>query len=239
VRLLLRVFRFDPSRDAAPRHVEYGVEAEPGDRILDCLTAIRWEQDPTLAFRASCAHGVCGSDGMRIDGLCSLACQRLVREFAPEKPVTIDPLPGFPVLRDLVVSLDGFFEMHRSVQPYLRPSGPPPETERLQSPEQRQAFDDAIRCILCACCTSACPVHAGSPAFVGPAALLRAFRYLFDSRDAAADERLRLLDSPEGAGGCRMHQECTKVCPKQIPVSRCIGRVKRRIFESKPSRQAP
>jgi len=229
------VHRFDPARDTAPRRQIYQVEVRPSDRILDCLNKIRWDQDPTLAYRMSCAHGVCGSDGMRINGVCSVACQRLVRDYADCDVVAIDPLPGFPVVKDLVVDMAGFFDKYRSVLPYLMPADDAPEDERLQSPDQRKEFDEAIRCILCACCTASCPVSAEDGDFVGPAALLRTFRFLFDSRDGADDERLTRADSPAHAQGCKMHQQCTKVCPKEIPVSKSIGRIKRRIFEAKKS----
>jgi succinate dehydrogenase / fumarate reductase iron-sulfur subunit len=226
-----RIFRFDPRRDSEPRFQEYRVEANPRERILDCLNRIRWEQDPTLALRMSCAHGICGSDGMRIDGICALACQRLVRDY-PEGPITIEPLPNFRVLKDLVVDLDPFFEKQRAVKPHLSPGDPEPQTERLQSPEERAAFDEAIRCILCACCTAACPITAENHAFLGPAALLRAFRYLFDSRDGASGERMASLDNPEGIWGCKGHGKCTEVCPKEIDVRKWLGRTKKRIHDA-------
>jgi len=229
---LFRIYRFDPAKDSAPRYQEYRVEAAPTDRILDCLNRIRWEQDPSLSYRMSCAHGVCGSDGMRIDGVCALACQRLVRDYGKD-PIVVEPLPNFRVVKDLVVDLDPFFEKYRSVKPYLLPAGREPELERLQSPQERAVFDEAIRCILCACCTAACPVTSQNGAFVGPAALLRAFRYLFDSRDSATQERMSSLDSPDGAGGCKSHGKCTEVCPKEIDVRKAIGRAKKRIFDAK------
>jgi succinate dehydrogenase / fumarate reductase iron-sulfur subunit len=227
-----KIFRFDPQEDREPRYQEYRIEVEPAERILDCLNRIRWEQDPSLAYRMSCAHGVCGSDGMKINGVCALACQRLARDYG-QGPVLIEPLPNFRVVKDLIVDLDPFFEKYRSVRPYLLPGGEEPEAERLQSPEERGAFDEAIRCILCACCTAACPITPQNEAFVGPAALLRAFRYLFDSRDAAGRERIQVLDSRNGAGGCKSHGKCTEVCPKEIDVRKAIGRTKKRIFDEK------
>ena len=179
----LKVFRFDPEKDEKPYYKVYEVDAEPTDRLLDCLNRIRWEQDPTLAFRMSCGHGVCGSDGMRIDGVCGLPCQRLVKSLGPE--VLVEPLPVFRVIKDLVVDLESFFERYRSIKPYLIAASPPPDDERRQSPEEVRLLESAVRCILCACCTSSCPVNQNPETadYVGPAALVRAFRYLFDSRD--------------------------------------------------------
>jgi succinate dehydrogenase / fumarate reductase iron-sulfur subunit len=231
MRAVFDVYRYDPRTDQGPRYERYELEVEPSDRILDCLNRIRWEQDPSLAFRASCAHGICGSDGMRINGRCALACQRLVRDY-DGSPVTLEPLPNFLVLKDLVVDLEPFFEKYRNVRPYLLPADPPPQGERPQTPEERAAFDEAIRCILCACCTAACPVTAENDQFLGPAALLRAFRYLFDSRDGAAGARMRDLDHPDGIWGCKGHGKCTEVCPKEIDVRKWLGRTKKRLYES-------
>jgi succinate dehydrogenase / fumarate reductase iron-sulfur subunit len=229
---VFNIFRYDPSKDREPRYDRYSIEVEPTDKILDCLNRIRWERDPSLAFRMSCAHGVCGSDGMRINGVCALACQRLVRDYGGG-PITIEPLPDFRVVKDLVVDLEPFFEKYRHVKPYLLNEGPEPERERLQSPHERKAFDEAIRCILCGCCTAACPVTAENEKFLGPAALLRAFRYLFDSRDGGANERMRLLDSDNAIQGCKSHGKCTEVCPKEIDVRKALGRTKKRIHDTK------
>ncbi|MCX8116999.1 MAG: succinate dehydrogenase iron-sulfur subunit [Desulfobacterota bacterium] len=232
--LKLKVFRFDPSKDRQPWYRTYEVEADPMDRLLDCLNRIRWEQDPTLSFRMSCGHGVCGSDAMKINGICGLACQKLVRDLGGE--VLIEPLPVFRVIKDLVVDLDPFFEKYASVRPYLIVRTPPPEdSERRQSPEEHRLFEEALRCILCACCTAACPVNQSPETadYVGPAALVRAFRYLFDSRDEGTEERLRLLDQEKMVWGCRTHWKCTEVCPKEIPVTRQIGQIKRRVYETK------
>lgn len=229
--LTLNIFRYDPEKDAAPHYQGYRVEAEPSDRLLDCLNRVRWEQDPSLSFRMSCGHGVCGSDGMRINGVCGLPCQKLVDMLGDE--VLVEPLPVFRVIKDLVVDLDPFFEKYRSLKPYLI-AGPAPEKERRQSPEEQTILEEAVRCILCGCCTASCPVNQSSEtaAYVGPAALVRAFRYLFDSRDEGAKERIALLDRQEGAWGCKTLWKCTEVCPKRIPVTKEIGRIKRRIKEN-------
>jgi succinate dehydrogenase / fumarate reductase iron-sulfur subunit len=233
MKLRLKVFRFDPEKDAAPSYRTYEVEAEPMDRILDGLNRIRWEQDPTLAFRMSCGHGICGSDAMRIDGICGLACQKLCRDFSDE--VLIEPIPVFRVIKDLVVDLDPFFEKYRSIRPWLISWTPAPEAERRQSPDEHRLFEEAIRCILCACCTASCPVNQAkeTSGYVGPAALVRASRYLFDSRDDASKERIDLLDRQDGAWGCRTLWKCTEVCPKEIPVTRQIGRIKKRIYDTR------
>lgn len=227
-----RIFRYDPQMDEEPRFQVYKIDVEPTDKILDCLNRIRWEQDPSLALRMSCAHGICGSDGMRIDGVCALACQRLVRDY-PDDPIAIEPLPNFRVVKDLIVDLDPFFEKHRAGEPYLITKGPEPDAERIQAREDRQIFDEAIRCILCACCTAACPITSQNEEFLGPAALLRAFRYLFDSRDDASDERMKSLDSEDGIWGCKGHGKCTEVCPKDIDVRKWLGRTKKRIHDAR------
>jgi succinate dehydrogenase / fumarate reductase iron-sulfur subunit len=230
-----RIFRFDPDEDERPRYQQYRLGVEPTEKILDCLNRIRWEQDPSLAFRMSCAHGVCGSDGMRINGVCALACQRLVRDY-PEDPITIDPLPNFPVLKDLIVDLKAFFDDYRAVKPYLMASRSYPEEERIQSKGERALIDESIRCILCACCTAACPVTPENSRYLGPAALLRAFRYLFDSRDDAIDERMKILDNEDGIWGCKGHGKCTEVCPKEIDVRKWLGLVKKRIYDVRKAR---
>jgi succinate dehydrogenase / fumarate reductase iron-sulfur subunit len=194
----LKIFRFDPQTDEKPYYQTFEVEADPMDRLLDCLNRIRWEQDPTLAYRRSCSHGICGSDGMRINGICGLACQKLVRDFKEE--VLVEPLPVFRVVKDLIVDLDPFFEKYHSIKPYLIARTPAPDQERRQSPEEQHLLEAAIRCILCACCTASCPINQNKETerYIGPAALVRAFRYLFDSRDEASEERMALLDHKDG-----------------------------------------
>ena len=223
----LKIFRYNPEEDKTPYYQTYRVEAGPSDRLLDCLNHIHFEQDPTLSFRMSCGHGVCGSDGMRINGICGLACQQLVKNFEGE--ILVEPLPVFRVIKDLVVDLEPFFEQYLSVKPFLITRSPAPDRERLQPPEVQLSLEGAIRCILCACCTASCPVNqeVGTKGYVGPAALVRAFRYLFDSRDEGAEERLEILNRKEGAWGCRTLWKCTEVCPKQIPVTKEIGQIKK------------
>ncbi len=233
--LKFKIFRFDPKTDEKSYYRTYDVKAEPTDRILDCLNRIRWEQDSTLSYRMSCAHGVCGSDGMRINGMSSLACQKLVKDFKEGEEILIEPLSVFIVVKDLIVDLDPFFEKYNSIKPYLITRTLSPDTERLQTPEDHKLYEEAIRCILCACCTASCPINQQkeTEGYVGPAALVRAFRYLFDSRDEGTDERIALLDNKNGAWGCQTRFWCTKVCPKEIPVTKKINQIKKRISDSK------
>ena len=223
-----KIFRFDPELDREPRYQDYVVSARPEERILDCLNRIRWEQDGTLAYRMSCAHGVCGSDGMKINGRCALACQKLVKDYL-DGEVVLEPLPFFPVVKDLIVDMEDFLERIRDIRPYLLASTEAPEKERLQSPEEQKKVDEVIRCILCACCTGSCPVMFENRQYVGPAALVWAFRYIFESRDGQRPERLRQVDTPDGVWSCVNHFECTRACPKQIPITKSINTLKREL----------
>jgi len=227
MKLQFKVFRFDPGKDVGPYYKTYTVEADPGERVLDCLNRIRWEQDGTLSLRMSCGHGVCGSDAVKINGRCALACQKLVRDLDGDE-VLVEPLQTFPVLKDLVVDLTVFFERVDLVRPYLIASDPP-EKERLQSQEENHKMGEAIRCILCACCVGQCPVSNENERFLGPAPLVQAFRRIFDTRDEARVERLRQLDYTDGVWACVNHFECTRVCPKEIPVTKSINVMKREI----------
>lgn len=222
-----RIYRFDPSTDERPYYREYLVKAEPGERVLDCLNRIKWEQDGSLSYRMSCAHGVCGSDAMKINGRCALACQKLVKDYDAEE-ILVEPLPTFEVLKDLIVDLTPFFAKVDEIRPYLIASDPP-EKERLQSPEERKKMGEVTRCILCACCSAACPVSQENEQFLGPAPLVQAFRRVFDSRDEERERRLRQLDYPDGVWGCVNHFECTRVCPKEIPVTKSINLMKREL----------
>jgi succinate dehydrogenase / fumarate reductase, iron-sulfur subunit len=228
-----KIFRFDPEVDEGPHYQEYVVSAEPKERVLDCLNRIKWEQDGTLGYRMSCGHGVCGSDGMRINGVCALACQKLIGEYQGSDLVTLEPLPHFKVLKDLVVDVEGFLEDIKSFRPYLISTKAAPEKEVLQSPEDRKKVDDVIRCILCACCTGACPVMDENPKYVGPAALVWAYRHIYDSRDDEHMERLKKADAPDGVWSCVNYFECTRVCPKKIPVTKSINFIKREIDKAR------
>jgi len=201
------------------------VDAEPEDRLLDVLNRIKWEIDGTLTFRRSCAHGVCGSDAMLINGVNRLACKVLVRDLG--STITVEPLRGFPVVKDLVVDMTGFFKAYRAVKPWLINDETPPPTERLQSPSERERFDDTTKCILCASCTTSCPSFWSNPEYIGPAAIVNAHRFIFDSRDRGAAERLDVLNSREGVWRCRTIFNCTDACPRGIEVTRAIQDVKR------------
>lgn len=231
--LNLKIFRYDPGKDEKPYYQNFEVDADPMERLLDCLNKIRWEQDPSLSFRMSCGHGICGSDGMRVNGISTLPCQKLVKDFKEGEEVLIEPLAVFKVVKDLIVDMEHFFEKYYSIRPYLITRNPPPEKERLQSIEERQKFEDATRCILCACCTASCPINQAKETanYIGPAALVRGYRYLFDSRDEGHDERLALLDHKDGVWGCKTKWWCTKVCPKQIPVTIEIATTKKSIYD--------
>jgi succinate dehydrogenase / fumarate reductase iron-sulfur subunit len=224
----LRIRRFDPENDRRPRWETYTVQVEEDDRVLDALHEVRWHHDGTLAFRRSCAHGVCGSDAMVINGHNRLACILLIRDVGHE--ITIEPLRGLPVLKDLVVDMGAFWEQYKSVQPWLVAEPPEGDRERLQTPEDRARYDDTTKCILCAACTTSCPVSWENPTFVGPAAIVNAHRFVFDSRDERTAERLHDLDARTRAWGCRTAFNCTDVCPRGIKVTSAIEDVKRAIL---------
>lgn len=230
--ILIRIKRYDPDRDSKPYWGEFRVEADPIDRLLDALNNIKWTMDGTLTYRRSCAHGVCGSDAMRINGRNRLACKVLMRDVGNK--VTIEPMLGFPVIRDLVVDMDSFFDKYKSVKPYLINYDNEPGTERLQSAEERAIFDEGTKCILCGACTSSCPSIWGNPDWVGPAAIVNAHRFIFDSRDQAGAERLSILAKREGVWRCRTIFNCTDACPRGIPVTDLIAQVKRTITYNDP-----
>ncbi|MCJ7710752.1 MAG: succinate dehydrogenase iron-sulfur subunit, partial [Chloroflexi bacterium] len=197
----LRVLRYDPERDTKPHEETFQVEAGPMDRVLDLLHKVKYEQDGTLTFRRSCGHGVCGSDAMLINGRNRLACKIRVDQLGGKK-ITVAPLPGLPVMKDLVVDMDAFFAKFRSVQPFLQADSTPPDRERRQSAEDRAKFDDTTKCILCAACTTSCPSFWAQPDYDGPAAIVNAHRFIFDSRDEGAGERLQVAGEAMGVWRC-------------------------------------
>jgi len=227
----LRILRYNPEADAKPHWEAYTVEAEPIDRVLDLLHKVKYEQDGTLTFRRSCAHGVCGSDAMLVNGRNRLACKIRVDQLGRGR-ITVAPLPGLPVVKDLVVDMEGFFESYRSVMPYLVAESPAPERERRQSPADRARYDDTTKCILCAACTSSCPSFWAQPTYVGPAAIVNAHRFIFDSRDEAAEERLEILADKDGVWRCRTIFNCTDACPRGIKITQAILEVSAAIVES-------
>jgi succinate dehydrogenase / fumarate reductase, iron-sulfur subunit len=227
-RVTLKIQRFNPDSDQQPSYRDYTVEVEPTDRVLDALHAVKWYQDGTLTFRRSCAHGICGSDAMRINGVNRLACKVLMRDVGEQ--VTIEPLMGFSVIKDLVVDMEPFFAQFRSVLPYLINDERPPHRERLQSIEDRERYDDTTKCILCAACTTSCPSFWADENFVGPAAIVNAHRFIFDTRDKASAKRLDILNDREGVWRCRTVFNCTEACPREIKITRAIGEVKQAIL---------
>lgn len=229
----LKIFRFDPEVDKEPHYDAFVVDAKSTDRLLDCLNKFRWTIDGSLAYRMSCAHGICGSDGMTINGVSALACQKLVKDYPADKEILIEPLSVFPVVKDLVVDMEPFFALEKSVHPAdgITLTETEKGKEHVQTVEQRSQFDDDIKCIKCACCVSACPVsQKEDTVYVGPAAIVRAHRYIFDSRVKDMLERLQIMDKPHGAWNCKTYYRCTLVCPKSIQVTKHILEVRKQIL---------
>jgi len=225
----LRILRYNPETDARPQFREYQVEADPTDRVLDALNQVKWYQDGSLTYRRSCAHGICGSDAMRINGVNRLACKVLMRDVGER--CQVEPLMGFRVIKDMVVDMEPFFAQFRSVLPFFVNDSRPPERERLQTVEDRERFDDTTKCILCAACTTSCPSFWADDSFVGPAAIVNAHRFIFDSRDEGAGERLDILNEREGVWRCRTIFNCTEACPREIKITQAIGEVKKAILQ--------
>ena len=204
-----KIARFIPETDDEPHYEEYQVTALPTDRVLTVLQKIKDEVDGTLTFRRSCAHGICGSDAMRINGRNRLACKTLIKDLNIKKPVVVEAIKGLPLEKDLVVDMEPFFQAYRDVMPFLISEGHDPTKERLQTIEDRAVFDDTTKCILCACCTTSCPVFWSDGQYFGPQAIVGAHRFIFDSRDAGTDVRLDILNSKEGVWRCRTTFNCT------------------------------
>jgi len=228
MRVHVRIKRFNPEGEAKPYWADYDVEADPLDRVLDTLHHIKWHVDGTLALRRSCAHGICGSDTMLINGRNRLACKVLIKDLG--RRITVEPMRGLPVIKDLVVDMEPFFAQYRAVLPYLVNHDPPPQRERPQSPEERARYDDTTKCILCAACSTSCPIYWGAGGYVGPAAIVNAHRFIFDSRDQAGEERLDILAERSGVFRCRTIFNCTDACPRGIEVTRAIQEVKRALL---------
>lgn len=221
----VEIYRYDPDRDAAPYMQKIELDAAPGDRmLLDLLVRIK-DIDDSIGFRRSCREGVCGSDAMNINGRNGLACITNLNDLPAR--IVLRPLPGLPVIRDLIVDMSEFFNQYHSIKPYLINGDPPPERERLQSPVQREELDGLYECILCACCSTACPSFWWNPdKYVGPAGLLQAYRFLVDSRDQATAERLDNLDDPYRLFRCHTIMNCTDICPKGLDPSGAIGKIR-------------
>lgn len=229
----IKVFRYNPEKDQRGNYVAYKVEADENDRVLDVLEYIKGKVDGALSFRRSCAHGVCGSDAMRINGRNMLACKVLIRDVGTN--ITVEPILGLPIKKDLIVDMEPFFDNYKKMLPYFINEDPLPEggRERLQSPEQRARFDETTKCILCAACTTSCPSYWANGEYYGPAAIVNAHRFIFDSRDQAADQRLQILAETDGIARCHTAYNCTEACPREIKVTRAIGEVKMAMMTGK------
>ena len=226
ITLELRIRRYNPQVSPDPWWDEFTLQVDPFERLVEVLHEVKWHHDGTLTFRRSCAHGICGSDAMVINGHNALACKVLAKDVAPK--VTIEPIRGLRVLKDLVVDMDPFFEGYRSVLPYLVNDEEAPR-ERIQSQQERERYDDTTKCILCAACTTSCPIFWADDQYVGPAAIVNAHRFIFDSRDRAPRERLAILSEKTGVFRCRTTFNCTEACPRGIQVTKAIQEVKRAI----------
>ena len=223
----MRILRFDPSRDDKPWWGDYEADVEPTELVLDALHYVKWYRDSSLALRRSCAHGICGSDAMIINGVNMLACKVKIRDL--KQPIVIEPIRGLPVIRDLVVDMEPFFAGYKEVKPWLivDEDEKEPARERIQSRAERERYDDTTKCILCAACTTSCPIYWADGKYVGPAAIVNAHRFIFDSRDTGGRERLEILSGKGGAFKCRTAFNCTDACPRGIKVTLAIQEVKR------------
>ncbi len=229
----MRILRFDPSRDERPWWGDYEADVEPTERVLDALHHVKWYRDSSLALRRSCGHGICGSDAMIINGVNMLACKVRIRDL--KQPIVIEPIRGLPVIRDLVVDMEPFFAGYKEVKPWLivDEDEHEPARERIQSPADRERFDDTTKCNQCAASTTACPIYWADGNYVGPAAIVNAHRFIFDSRDSGGGERLEILSGTGGAFKCRTAFNCTDACPRGIKVTLAIQEVKRAaLFDS-------
>jgi succinate dehydrogenase / fumarate reductase, iron-sulfur subunit len=227
------VYRYNPESDEVPRMQDYSVDLPAGKdlMVLDVMELLK-AQDPSLTYRRSCREGVCGSDGVNMNGKNGLACITPVSEVAKKDKLVLRPLPGLPVIRDLVIDMSQFYRQYEKIRPYVINDQPPPAQERLQSPEDRAKLDGLYECILCACCSTACPSFWWNPdKFIGPAGLLQAYRFLADSRDTATAQRLADLDDPFSVFRCRGIMNCVSVCPKGLNPTRAIGKIRTMLLQ--------
>lgn len=227
----LKILRYNPEKDTQPYFQDFTVKGVSNDwRLLDVLQEIKWQQDGTLTYRYSCAHGICGSDGMKVNGKNRLACSLLLKDINTKKTIVVEPLPSLPIIKDLVVDMTSFFSKYQVVKPYLINNTPPPQnSERLQSNEDAEKLFESAKCILCACCTTSCPSTWTNENYLGPAAMLKAYRFVYDTRDDAADERLDILDTPDGIWRCHTIFNCIEACPKEINITWHLSQLKKRI----------
>jgi len=227
-KITLKLFRYNPETDTKPHYDTFELEAEPTDRVLDLMEKVKGYHDGSLSFRRSCAHGVCGSCAMRINGQNMLACKTLVQDLKTSR-ITVEPILGLSVLKDMIVDMDPFFDSYKKVMPFFVNDEPKPAQERHQSIEDRERFDDTTKCILCGACTTSCPSFWSNDEYIGPAAIVNAHRFIFDSRDKGAAERLQILNDQFGVYRCRTIFNCTVACPREIQITQAIGEVKKAI----------
>lgn len=231
--IVFKISRLNPQKsEGIPHYQSYTVKTSPGMTVLDALNEIKWQQDGTLTYRKSCRSGICGSCAMKIHGLNQLACETQI-EVLKKKEIVIDPLPGFKVLKDIVVDLDPFFEHLKRIKPYLINDEPPPDRERIQSPEDFKMISDPSACILCMSCTSSCPSFWSDPDYLGPAALYKAYRYIFDTRDFGLEDRIDMLDNKHGLWRCHTIFNCMDACPKKLKITQGISLLKRKVLSEK------
>ncbi|MCV6606153.1 MAG: succinate dehydrogenase iron-sulfur subunit [Porticoccaceae bacterium] len=232
--LNVEIYRYNPESDNTPHMKSYQVDTQGRDlMVLDVLELLK-AQDPSLAYRRSCREGVCGSDGMNMNGKNGLACIKPLSEVAPSGKLVLRPLPGLPVIRDLVVDMSQFYAQYKKVEPYLQNDTPVDGIERKQSPEDREKLDGLYECILCACCSTSCPSFWWNPdKFIGPAGLLQSYRFLADSRDTATDKRLENLNDPFSVFRCHTIQNCVAVCPKGLNPTKAIGHIRHMLLSGK------
>ena len=231
MQIQVRILRYNPEKNSKPFYQDFTLPDVNADwRLLDVLHEIKWKYDGTLTFRRSCAHGICGSDGMKVNGKNRLACSILLKDLNMNNLILIEPLPAMPIIKDLVVDMTGFFQKYEVVKPYLITKTPPPsDHERLQSNEDAEKLFESAKCILCGCCTSSCPSTWTNENYIGPAALLKAYRFVFDTRDEGADERLDIIDNPDGIWRCHIIFNCIETCPKEINITWHLSQLKKRI----------
>jgi len=230
-KVVFKIFRYDPEKDKAPYYKDYEVEIRrEGMMVLTGLNQIKWEQDPTLTYRRSCREGVCGSDGMNINGVNTVSCMSHIEDYN-SNVLVIKPLPGFPIIKDLVCDFEDFFNKYYVVKPYLIEKNPPPGRERLQSIEDRENLNGLYECILCGCCSSSCPSYWADPDYLGPSALINAARFVFDTRDEGSDERLDAVNNIHGVWRCHTILNCISACPKELNPTKAIGMLQKEILK--------
>ncbi len=230
-KVVFKIFRYDPEKDKAPYYKDYEVEIRrEGMMVLTGLNQIKWEQDPTLTYRRSCREGVCGSDGMNINGVNTVSCMSHIEDYN-SNVLVIKPLPGFPIIKDLVCDFEDFFNKYYVVKPYLIEKNPPPGRERLQSIEDRDRLNGLYECILCGCCSSSCPSYWADPDYLGPSAMINAARFVFDTRDEGSDERLDAVNNIHGVWRCHTILNCISACPKELNPTKAIGMLQKEILK--------